>query len=688
VTTTKKLRRRGTAIVEYARDGVRGVLVHADHQGNWLLPGGQLNRDRQTGRVIESRLAAAARELREETGLEIYGLTFLFRHKSTYSDHKVFYILAHGDAHVVDTREAPAIGLCLEDMTIVPIEPRDGFDVRHHRLMKGSAAIIERYRELRRLRPGLFRALASARLDPGRETLSLGAMRSDWQTQPMPVACAQLGLNRTFSADEMGKLRRGFIPEAMEEKWFVYYEDQTLFFHRSWTGVCIYQARVQELGDGGGQLISAVVNRDPEQYTATDDAHDVRLLLYLIDGILLGQFVPFPTTPDADEQTGALQAWSMAGQAALGMVSPQAPDAHGVVPSLVTVAPGIAVVADPSMRLLDRLSFTYRGSPRSITIYQGDLTAMPPSEAVDLLVVSALPDDYAPTPQSLVGALDRKGVSVEQLAQRKASDMRPNLACWLSEPVQAADPGIQFQRILCFEPLQRGAPPEVVGDIFQCLISVSQGGTPVRSIAMPLLAGGVQGVSTVDMLIPLFDAANHWMQFGLPIEEIKIVAYDAVSAGELRGAFGVLKHQFEQRPPQAGPGKAYDLFISYSWKNKDAIDAFVAELHKLRPGLRLFLDRQTLQTGCAWQQDLFAALDDCRKILAFYSPDYLASKVCREEFNIAMFRQRDEGGEVLLPVYLVDVALPTYMKMIQYIDCREGFGVSLAQAAAQIVKKL
>ena len=123
-------------------------------------------------------------------------------------------------------------------------------------------------------------------------------------------------------------------------------------------------------------------------------------------------------------------------------------------------------------------------------------------------------------------------------------------------------------------------------------------------------------------------------------------------------------------------------------KNKDAIDAFVAELQKLRPGLRLFLDRQTLQTGCAWQQDIFTALDDCRKIVAFYSPAYLASKVCREEFNIALFRQRDEGGEVLLPIFLHDASLPTYLKMIQYIDCRAGFGVSLAQAAAQLVKKL
>jgi len=686
--TPRKLRRRGTAVVDYTHDGLHGVLVHADHEGNWLLPGGGVNRDKQTGHVIESRLATAARELREETGLEAFSATFLFRHQSTYSDHKAFYILARVEAHIVDEREAPAIGICGEDMQITTIAAVDGFETRVHRLMRGSEAIIKRYRELKQLRPGLFRALAAAWLEPGSEVLSIGAMRGDWQAYHMPHESAELAVERTYTAAEMQKIRVGLIPEQMEDKWFAFYEDDTLFLHRSWTGLCVYQARFSPQGDDYA-LVGARVNRNPEQYKSEDDAHDARLLLYLIDVLLLGQFAPFPSASDTDEQTAAIQAWSVAGQASLGVVPPQSPptavNATTVAP---TLRPSPVVTAAPNLHLLDRLDFAYRGTPRSIAIYQGDLAAMPASEAVDLLVVSALPDDYEPTSRSLIGALDRRGVSVEALSRNKAVDLRPNLACWLSEPVQATDPEIQFKRILCFEPLQRGEPPEVVGDIFQCLISVSEGGIPVRSIAMPLLAGGVQAASTVDILMPLFDAATHWMQFGLPIEEIRIVAYDEASASELRGAFGVLKRQFEQRPLQDTPGKAYDLFVSYSWKNKDAIDDFVAELRKLRPGLRLFLDRQTLQTGCAWQQDIYTALDDCRKIVAFYSPNYLASKVCREEYNIATFRQRDEGGEVLLPIYLETAPLPTYMKMVQYIDCREGFGVSLAQAAAQLVKKL
>lgn len=370
-------------------------------------------------------------------------------------------------------------------------------------------------------------------------------------------------------------------------------------------------------------------------------------------------------------------------------------------------------LAPATFTLLDYVSVYHQNAERRIEIFHGDLTNVPPEQAVDVLVVSALPDRYNPSRRSLIGALDRRGISVERLSRTKAYDLRAEMACWLSQPISSQEPGIQFKRILCFEPASKGEPPEVVGDIFQCFNSLVAELPDMRSVAMPLLAGGVQGVSTVDILMPLFEAATTWLERGLPIEQLKIVAGNPHSAAELKGAFGVLKRQYKDRQPTETPERqntqqqptqtpkhndtqqqpthapkyTYDLFISYSHQNRDDVDFMVAELERLRPDIRIFLDRQYLKVGHAWQQEIFEALDNCQRIVTVYSPEYLTSKVCREEFFIALYRHRDTD-DVLTPIYLRSAKLPTYMKTVQYIDCLEGDPKKLRAACAAIVKQL
>ena len=72
----------------------------------------------------------------------------------------------------------------------------------------------------------------------------------------------------------------------MEDKWFIYFENETLFFHRSWTGYCIYQVRFAQ-DENGFRAVSVEINRDPEQYLGNDDKHDLWSLNNLIDTQLL-----------------------------------------------------------------------------------------------------------------------------------------------------------------------------------------------------------------------------------------------------------------------------------------------------------------------------------------------------------------------------------------------------------------
>ena len=85
-------RRRGTAIVETEK----GVLVAAGRSKIFITPGGGASRN-------ESRMQAAIRELKEETGLEPYFAMALFRFRGKanhkFQDHHtIYYIKAQGKA--------------------------------------------------------------------------------------------------------------------------------------------------------------------------------------------------------------------------------------------------------------------------------------------------------------------------------------------------------------------------------------------------------------------------------------------------------------------------------------------------------------------------------------------------------------------------------------------------------------
>ena len=101
----------------------------------------------------------------------------------------------------------------------------------------------------------------------------------------MPERHATLAFQRSFDASQMARLREGFTPEDNEDKWFVVFTDDALWFHRSWTGSCIYRVRFEERLQRHF-VAEVLVNREPAQYRNTDDAADVRTLDALLDSLL------------------------------------------------------------------------------------------------------------------------------------------------------------------------------------------------------------------------------------------------------------------------------------------------------------------------------------------------------------------------------------------------------------------
>ncbi len=141
------------------------------------------------------------------------------------------------------------------------------------------------------------------------------ATATDWKTEPLPAKLSTIDLDRTFSPKEMGRIRQGLIPQQMEDKWFVYWQDDTLYFHRSWTGYCIYIVQFVT-DDDRYRMVKADVNRDPAQYRETDNARDAAMISYLIDVLLLHQTSAFPSGESSLEKR-ALMNWSLVGRAML-----------------------------------------------------------------------------------------------------------------------------------------------------------------------------------------------------------------------------------------------------------------------------------------------------------------------------------------------------------------------------------
>lgn len=344
------------------------------------------------------------------------------------------------------------------------------------------------------------------------------------------------------------------------------------------------------------------------------------------------------------------------------------------------------------MRLIDRVVIPRaEGGDGAIELLVGDLSAIPPEHEVDVLVVSAFPHSYAPAKGTLIAALDRRGVRVDDLARNKEIDMREVSSCWLSRRVGRADLG--FSRILCFEPDYDWAmgAASVVGDAFRSLVPFTEGEPWIRSAAMPILASGNQEQSPFEMLPAMLDASAHWLSAGLRLDSIKIVIYEArpqpyiaklaAVFKEFRSRLGRLISQTETVEDTYD---SYDVFVSYAHKDETYARTLVDRLTELKPDLRVFIDRLELDTGSVWQQRIYEALEASRRVLCLYSPDYLTSLVCMEEYNIARLLHRERDG-LLLPAYLRSTDLPAYMRLVQYVDVREGDPAKLESLAHTII---
>ena len=71
----------------------------------------------------------------------------------------------------------------------------------------------------------------------------------------------------------------------MDDKWFVFFENEWLYFHRSWTGACIFGVQLDG-SSAGARVVEAWASRDRAQYQSPGIEQERELLEHLIRSLL------------------------------------------------------------------------------------------------------------------------------------------------------------------------------------------------------------------------------------------------------------------------------------------------------------------------------------------------------------------------------------------------------------------
>lgn len=107
------------------------------------------------------------------------------------------------------------------------------------------------------------------------------ATKDRWQTEPMPEGSPIVPMNVVLPSEAMRIIKYGHIPKAMEDHWFMYCDESTIRYFRSWTGHCIFIAHYVEESEVC-RITSLQLNGNPEQYQYENEGCAIALFMALL----------------------------------------------------------------------------------------------------------------------------------------------------------------------------------------------------------------------------------------------------------------------------------------------------------------------------------------------------------------------------------------------------------------------
>lgn len=184
------------------------------------------------------------------------------------------------------------------------------------------------------------------------------------------------------------------------------------------------------------------------------------------------------------------------------------------------------------MTLINEIGIDTRFGYRTIELHEADITDA--TFAADLLVLSAYAGSYLPSPGTIIEALQtRLGVRVSEHARSPGFDLRHAFGLWVSQEVEVG----HFKRLLVVE-LIGGSKPvhETVENVFVAVSILEAKGVDIRTVAMPILGAGLQGIDPAVIMPPLLRGARQALERSSCLMRISFVERNRERAAILDAA--------------------------------------------------------------------------------------------------------------------------------------------------------
>ncbi|HXM56683.1 MAG TPA: toll/interleukin-1 receptor domain-containing protein [Candidatus Dormibacteraeota bacterium] len=126
------------------------------------------------------------------------------------------------------------------------------------------------------------------------------------------------------------------------------------------------------------------------------------------------------------------------------------------------------------------------------------------------------------------------------------------------------------------------------------------------------------------------------------------------------------------------------VFLSYAGEDEPLARRFGQALRERFQEVFDYRDGKSIRHGRLWREEVFDNLSMTAVGIMLVSPAYLQSRYCREEAMVMMDRLGN-GQVQVFPIILEDVALPSYLGIIQHRDARDH---SATELVAGIIERL